>query len=61
MTPAVSRLIDKIDKFVDHMGRQADEIEGCGAGNIADEMQQDLNDAKLAITNLKKELANGPQ
>lgn len=55
----INRLLDKIEKFIDHMGRQADEMEGCGAGLIADEVRQDISDAKLAFDQLKKELARG--
>lgn len=55
----IPRLLDKIEKFIDHMGRQADEIEGCGGGHIASEMNQDITDVRLALDQLKKELASG--
>lgn len=55
----INRLLDKIEKFIDAMTREASEIEGAGGGGIADDMQQDITDVKLAFYQLKKELLSG--
>lgn len=55
----IPRLLTKIEKFIDHMARQADEIEGRGGRLFASEINQDVADTKLAFDQLKKELLSG--